>query len=364
MPEPSRRPAPAVVAVSLGAVAVVLAVVAYVVVKLLVPDTGLQQAVRLLPPGTLRVSYTDWPEVVAEAKGSGITASSKDRAIEDFLGRAYDKDLTASSSLVDSFTALGRAYGVTPADAEWEVYGQSRDGSVAILKLKDGVSLDDLRSAIAGLGYQTPTGGASSDGTWVGTPEIVAAQSPILTPQQQNLAVIGDERLFVMSDQPEYVDTAVSTITGSADDLSSVSGVSDLVDIAGTPVEAEMWTRDFACEDLAMSQADASDQDTAAALTAEAGGVHPLDGLVMAQQPSGSLTLGMAFADEDQASADLQPRTDLASGAAPGQGGSFAERFEVTDSTADGRSITMTLEPREDRVLSDIAQGPVLFATC
>jgi hypothetical protein len=113
-----------------------------------------------------------------------------------------------------------------------------------------------------------------------------------------------------------------------------------------------------------MSQAGPSDRNTADTLTSEAGGVHPLDGLVMAQQPSGTITVGMTFADEDQASADLQPRTDLASGDAPGQGGSFADRFTVTDSTADGRSITMTLEPREDRVLSDLQQGPVLFATC
>ena len=53
----------------------------------------------------------------------------------------------------------------------------------------------------------------------------------------------------------------------------------------------------------------------------EAGGIHPLEGLVMAQQGDSSLTVAMYFANEDQASQDLQPRTDLASGPAPGQGG-------------------------------------------
>ncbi len=361
MPEPSRRPTPVVLALVLGAVVVVFAVIAYVVVKLVLPDPGLQQAVRLLPADTLRVSYTDWPEVAAEADGADLTATSKVGAIDAFLRRGFDKDLTATSSLATSFTALGRAYGVTPVDSEWEVYGQARDGSVAVLKLKDDVSLDDLRSTLTELGYQEPS---SADGTWIGTPEIVARQTPILTPLQQNLAVLDDGRYFVMSDLPEYIDTAVGVITGSSDDLSSASGVSDLVDIAGSPVTAELWTGDFACEDLAMSKADQSDQSDAASLVSAAGGVHPLNGLVFAQQPTGSLTLGMTFADSDQASADLQPRTDLASGAAPGQGGSFKDRFTIEDSVADGRSLTLTLDPTSDRVLSDLQQGPVLFATC
>ena len=39
---------------------------------------------------------------------------------------------------------------------------------------------------------------------------------------------------------------------------------------------------------------------------------------------------------------DIVRRTDLASGPAAGQGGSFADRFEITSSTADGPLVTMT----------------------
>ena len=76
------------------------------------------------------------------------------------------------------------------------------------------------------------------------------------------------------------------------------------------------------------------------------------------------MVVAMYFDSEEQASADLQPRTDLASGPAPGQGGTFPERFRVADSVADGHVVTMTLEPVKGPLLDDLGQGPVLFATC
>ena len=98
-----------VLAVSLGAAVVVLAVVAYVVVKLVLPDPGFQQAVRLLPADTLRVSYTDWPAVASEADGTDIGASSKAGDIDAYLQRGFDKDITATSSLAtSSISAFGR----------------------------------------------------------------------------------------------------------------------------------------------------------------------------------------------------------------------------------------------------------------
>ena len=103
---------------------------------------------------------------------------------------------------------------------------------------------------------------------------------------------------------------------------------------------------------------------------ARAGGVNPLSGLVMALQPpagssSSDLTVGMEFADSDQASENLQPRVDLASGPAPGQGGTFPGRFRITSAQASGSSVVLQLEPRHgEQLLSDLSEGPVLFATC
>ncbi|MGZ4429780.1 MAG: hypothetical protein ACXVEV_15740, partial [Nocardioidaceae bacterium] len=87
--------------------------------------------------------------------------------------------------------------------------------------------------------------------------------------------------------------------------------------------------------------------------------------LVMALQPDRTLAVGMHFESSDEASANLQPRVNLASGAAPGQGGSFPQRFRITSATADGQEISMVFRPRpRETLLSDIGRGPVLFATC
>ena len=129
---------------------------------------------------------------------------------------------------------------------------------------------------------------------------------------------------------------------------------------------AVLWASDFACEDLSMASADAEDQRVADRLVADAGGVSPVTGLVVAQQPDRSIRVALEFESAAQASDNLQPRVDLAAGDAPGQGGSFPERFSITSGEADGSDVVLHLKPRRDAsaALSDLSSGPVLFATC
>ena len=85
----------------------------------------------------------------------------------------------------------------------------------------------------------------------------------------------------------------------------------------------------------------------------------------MAVQDDGSLLVAMSFENDEQARRNADSRAALAAGAAPGQGGSFAERFDLGPVTADGRVVTLELHPLDDSpVLSDLSTGPVLFATC
>ena len=62
----------------------------------------------------------------------------------------------------------------------------------------------------------------------------------------------------------------------------------------------------------------------------------------MACSPS-SISAAAVF-QSSQASENLQPRVDLASGDAPGQGGSFDERFRVTSGHADGQAEPLNVE--------------------
>ncbi len=348
--------------VALAVVAVLVVAGALVWVRL--GSTDLEDAVDTLPAGAKRVSFTDWAAVGDSVPGSDLSPQSSADDIDAFLDKAFDKDLTTASALTDSFEGLAANYGITPLDAAWEVYGQAEDGSVDVLKLDEGVALAALEDRFAEAGYQAPPDGAGTGGVWVGSPELVVGLDEPLSPVQQNVAVLPEQRLLLMSDDSDYLKRAVAVADGDNDSLSTVTHVSDLVDAAGKTTVAELWTGDFACADLAMSQADPRDAADGESLVAEAGGVHPLEGLVMAQKADLTLVVSMAFATEDQASADLQPRTDLASGEAPGQGGTFSERFRVDDSVAEGNLVTMRFDPAKGPLLNDLGEGPVLFATC
>jgi hypothetical protein len=306
-----------------------------------------EDALGGLPDTVLRASYTDWRAVTSAVGGS----------TPELLDAAFDEDLTAASALAPTFRNLEESFGVGPADAEWEVYGQAREGAVALLKVREDVDLGAVESRIAGLGY------SPRDGVLVGSAELVLGLDAPLTSTQENVAVVESERVLVMSDSAEYAASAVSAVTGDGSSLTSVDGVQALAEVAAEPSAAMLWAGDFGCEDLAMSQADPSEAADGAALVEEAGGVSPYSGLVMALERS-RLIVGLHYDSADQASADLQARADLASGEAPGQGGTFPERFTVDSATADSQVVTLTLDPVDEPVLSDLSQGPVLFATC
>lgn len=345
-------------------VALSAAALGLLLVRPLFSSTPVSEGVGMLPSSVVRVSWTDWSRVSAEADGGALDAESPARDVEAFLDRAFELDLAGTSSLVSTFPAMQRNFGVTPLDAQWEVYGQAADGSAALLRFDDDVDLAEVEGRLEGLGYEPPAAGEGEGGTWVGNDDQVDGLPGSLTQLQENLAVLEDERMLVMADDPAFVDTAVAAVRGEDEQLAQVEGVAAMLDELEDPVTATVWVGDFACEDLAMSQADRSDVEEADRLVDEAGGVNPLTGLVFAESPDDGLQFVFGFDSDEDASQDLQPRTDLASGAAPGQGGSFPERFEITSSSAEGRLVTMRAQPVVDQVLADVGQGPVLFATC
>ena len=328
--------------------------------------TSYEDAVALLPKSTLRATYTDWATVRDLARGSSLASASSSRDVANFVSRAYDLDLTSTSAVVDSTYAMNRRYGFSPLDAEWEIYGQSREGAVVVMRFGDGVDLDGVERNLRALGYAAPSGGAGSGGVWAGSADLVASIDPSLTPVMQNVVVLPDERLVLMSDNQAYASSSASVVAGSEPGLDEVDGVDALASEAGEPASAALFASDFACEGLSMGTTSEDDQAAADDLIREAGGVSPLAGVVVAMQPDRSLVVGMHFETSEQASDDLRPRVQLASGDAVGQGGTFGERFRVVEAAADGKEITMQLKPagKDLPLLSDLTEGPLLFATC
>jgi hypothetical protein len=333
--------------------------------RLLDGSSTYEDALDTVPKSTLRATYTDWAQVRRLAHGTSLDSSSSAAKVQAFLNRAYDRGLTSGSGVDESTRAMARRFGFSPLDVQWEVLGQSRKGQVDVMRLDDGVDTDHIERALNKLGYDGP-GGVGKAGTWAGSSDLVARIDPDLTPLQQNFAVLPDQHLVLMSDDTAYVAEAADVAKGSGDSLLDVAGVGSLAKAAKQPVTSVQWASTFACEDLAMGAADAGDQDTGKRLIALAGKVSPLEGLVMAQQPDRHIVVGMHFETSSQASENLQTRVNLASGDAPGQGGTFGDRFRVTSGDANGHDVVLQLAPRagQQQVLSDISTGPVLFATC
>ena len=327
--------------------------------------TPLEQALSAVPAASVRVAFTDWSGV-RRALGADLGDTPSRDATEAFASKAYDADLSAASSTDEAAGALQELYGFGPATARWEAYAQSRDGAVMVLAPPDGTDFAVLADNLRAAGYDAPAKRATDGGTWVGGIDLVSRLDPTLTPELQYVALLADQGLVVTSDTEDYLASSVRAASGDTDGLVSKAGVDDLAQRLGRVDNALVWPGDFACEDLAMSQADDDDQAQADDLVRQAGGVTPLSGLAMGMTSDRTLHVVAHFASSEAARADLRPRARLAVGEAVGRGGRFSDDFELTRSSAVGSDVLLDLAPKRDDafVLSALYDGPVLFATC
>jgi hypothetical protein len=318
--------------------------------------SDLERALAYAPGDTVRFSWTDWAGVRREL-GADVDADSPVRDVEDFLSDGFDADLTSTSSMVDSTDALQADFGFSPAVVDWELLSQGTTGSVALMGLPDSLDVGELGDTFEELGYEQPE---EATGVWKGGEELLARMGPGISPQFNYLALDADRQLLLASDSAAYLDDALDSVDDDVD-----HGLDDVARAVREPLSAALYTGDQACRALAMSQADDGEQATADGLIAAAGEVNPMTGFAIGAQPGRDVLVAMSFESDDQARQNADSRAALASGPAPGQGGDFADRFELGDVTADGRVVTMELQPVEGSyVLSDLSNGPVLFATC
>lgn len=321
--------------------------------------TDFERALAVVPEGSLRVSFTDWAAVRQRLGVHGTDPA----AVRRLQHKAYDDDLSAASSIDEEGVALQRLYGFGPATATWEAYAQSRQGAALVLRLPDDTDFDMLAGHLRDIGYKQP---ASDDGVWRGGVDLVASLDPSLNPEVQYVVLLADQHLVVTSDKKEYAATAARVAAGDGTSLADLDSARTMVGTLAEPAAAVLWSHDFACRDLAMSQAAPGDQRQADQLIQQAGQVSPLSGLVMAMAPDRTLTVAEQFESTDQARENLRARAKLAVGEAVGRGGSFADDFRLTSAKATGSTVLLTMKPKQHTgfVLSALYDGPVIFATC
>jgi len=325
--------------------------------------TDLSRALDVVPEATQRLYFTDWTEV-RRALDVEEDQTPSAEAISAMIEQAYDTDLSAVSSIDTAAVALQNYFGFSPATIEWEAYAQEPSGAAMVVKMPDGFDFEQVEGNLNKLGFSEPD---SKTGVWGGGIDLVAGIDPTITPLLQYVVVLADEGLIVTSDQEPYAKKAAAVARGKDPSLGDVQVVREVVKPIEDPVAAEVWSRDFACDDLSMSKTDDVDaQNEADALVAEAGTITPLNGLVMALDADRTFAVSQLFEDVEDAKTNLPTRAKLAVGPAPGRGGSFSDDLKLISSETKGASVQLRFEPREKTgfLLSALDTGPVLFATC
>jgi hypothetical protein len=323
--------------------------------------TELERALSLSPSDSARLSWTDWAAVRSEL-GVSLDSGSTRAELTRFLDRAYDRDLSSTSALLGSAEVLQSSFGFSPATIDWEMFSQSDQGAVIVLQVPDGTDFDAIADRLARLGFDRPE---DAEGVWKGGMDLLPRVSAGLTPELQFLALDPDDRLIVSSDRADFLHHALDVVHGDADSMASDDAVGAAADAVGTPLSAALYSGDQACRALAMSGADPTDQQAAQDLLDRAGEVNPLTSFAMAAEPGGTVDVVLGFESGDQARTNADTRATLAAGPAPGQGGDFTDRYRLGTVTADGDLVRMVLHPREGQyVISDLSNGPLLFATC
>lgn len=339
-----------------ASVAVLLIVAGFAAVRLLGsgPSTPLAQAVSLAPADSERWTFTHWAGVRAEVGATGLGP---------LLDAGFDADLTSASGLLEPAALLDAEYGWSPATVEWELLAQSTRGQLTLVSLGD-VEESVVTDRLDALGYERPD---EDDGVWAGGPALLAGISGrtglVGTPTLQYVAV--RDGLVWLSDMEAYLQSSLDG-AGSGE---VPEGVADVVSAwSADPLSAIVYSGPQGCEALRMGQAAESDQAAADDLVARAGELNPYTAFGMGLLPADDgpdFEVLMRFDSDAQARTNADTRAALAAGPAPGQGGSFTDRFTVDEVAAEGSLLRMSLDPAEGAfVISDLSAGPVLFASC
>jgi hypothetical protein len=339
-----------------AALAVVVAALAVVWIVRDDDRSRLEMALELAPASTQRYSWTDWAAVRDEL-GADLSVESSGEDVDAFLLEAFDRDLNSTTALDESAATTQDELGFSPATIDWELFAQGEKGAVVVMGLPEDVDLDRLRDRLRDAGFREPK---DADGVWFAGADGLEELGGPVTPELGALQIDEDAGILYGSDDQQYLEERADAARGDRDDA-----VAQAAAAVGTPLGAVVYTGEHACGELAMSQADPADRTRAAELIADAGGVHPLTGFAMAAEPGGDVHVALVLDSDDQARGDADSRSQLAAGPAPGQGGTFPERFDLGKVAADGKVVTMELAPVDDSpVLSDLSNGPVLFAAC
>ena len=322
---------------------------------------GLLAAITAMPVATQRLNFTDWSNVRLDLR---VYRDTEISTMGSWLPRAFEADLSPASLMADTGVLMQKHFGFSPANTQWEAYGQAPSGQVEVLRMNDTVDFATIQSALRKAGYPAPS---STTGVWAGGVDLLASIDPSISAEFANVVLMPDQHLVLASSSPSFLSATVATVEGKQKALSSVGSLSNMLNNIDEPSAAVVWPRDFACSDLAMSSADPDAQAEAQQAISAAGQTTPLVGFALALDGDGVLTAAEQFTSSSVAQGDLKARASLATGPEYGRSSAnFSDDFTLESASTKDATILLEMKPKRSGVfpLSSLYSGPLVFATC
>jgi hypothetical protein len=307
------------------------------------PDTrpALTSALDVVPFRSNVVGFTHWSQI-------------REHVGLDAAGR---RDLT-TRSVIDGVENTRALFGWSPADLEWEVYGQDPTGAVTVIQLDGSVSFDDVREKLRSSGYQ-------QDGpTWSTT------ESSTLPNGVAHVALVQRKRLVVMSGQSAQIPRVLDVIAGRTRSLAANREAAITAQALAGSNSVILQGGVLGCESTAVASGDEREQQARAAVERAGSlevyrysgrGVVDTGGSGFSAQ---RVVFAMTFDSAVDASEQAQVRARLATGAFIGRTGQIDETLRLRSATADESTARLVFAHDPDTDVFMTGTGPVLFATC
>jgi hypothetical protein len=321
------------------------------------PDTRphLTSALDVLPARTTIVGFTDWAQIRDHlGLGDVNTADERDKLQDESSSR----DLSTRSVLGSSVEEMHEELGWSPANLDWEVFGQDSKGAASVVRLDRSVSFDHVRNRLRGAGYR-------KDG------KVWSRSKGLLLPSiAENIALVPRQRLIVMSDVTRQIPLVLDVIAGSAQSLAGSHAAAGIAEALAGSDSALLQGDTLGCKSTAIP-GDLGRPEQARAAVKRAGHLTPYlfsgRGLVDRGGTGFSaqrLVMAMAFDSGTVASEQARVRQRLATGPFIGRAGQVEETLRLVSSAADGPTVRMDFAHDPDTDVFMTGTGPILFATC
>ncbi len=320
------------------------------------PDTkpALTSALDVIPARTTVVGFTHWA-AIRDHLDLGDVDTRGERA--DLVAEAAERDLSTRSVFGRSEETMYERFGWSPAEIEWEVYGQDPVGAANVVRLDASVSFDDLRAKLRAADYR------QRGETWS------VAETPGLPGILAHVALVPRQRLVVMSDRREQVPDVLDVVDGRARSLARVHAAAGTAQALAASDSVILQAGTLGCESTAVADEDRAQQARAAVERAGGLAEYRFSGRGILERggsgfPAQRLVFAMTFDSAVVASDQARVRSRLSTGPFIGRTGPVSDTLRLDSASADDTTVRLAFDHDPDTDVFMPGTGPALFASC